>query len=188
MIQRMARFLFSLLFGLMCVHAWTAPEPIGAQAGPGLVLLTQEQAAQLSLSEEEAQNLWLMNEEMEYLWQPRSRQSLQGGPSIVLERPDMTLRRGAIPTIEATSPLSLSIVFEPGNDDREIDMNTLKVLIKKGFWPTVEYTAELKPYVRGTTLRAENVQIPTGRYRIQIEIADQRGLRTILVSNWVIGS
>lgn len=188
MAQRISRYVLSLLFGLTCVWVWTVPDPIRAQTVPRFVLLTQEQAEQLSLTEEEAQNLWLMNEEMEYLWQPRSRKSVQGGPSIVLERPGMTLQRGTIPTIEATLPLDLAIVFEPSNDDREIDMNTLKVLVKKGFWPTVEYTSELKPYVHGTTLRAENVQIPTGRYRIQIEIADQRGLKTILVSNWIISS
>ena len=180
--------MFSLLLGLVCVWAGIAPDPAGAQAAPEFVLLTQEQAERLSLTEGEAQNLWLRDEDINNLWQPRSRQSMQGGPSIVLERPDMALQTGAIPTVETSSPLDLAIIFEPSSDDREVNMNTLKVMVKKGFWPAVEYTNKLQPYVHGTALRVENVQIPTGRYRIQIEIADHRGLKTILVSNWIIDS
>ena len=153
----------------------------------GLVLLTEEQAKKLHLTEEEAQNLWLMNEERGNLWQPygMSKSITGGGPIIEFRNPSIVVQGDKIPRIETSTPLDLHIVFESAGDT-EVDMNTLKIMVKKGYWPDVEYTKKLRPYVKGTTLQAESVEIPTGRFRIQLEIADQNQNKTILVSNWVI--
>lgn len=179
---------FYVVLGLAGV---SIPGQTQAQSVPelsrGLVLLTEEQAKKLHLTEEEAQNLWLMSEEIGNLWQSGGiRKSITGsGPRIVFRNPGIVVQRDQIPLIETTVPFDLHIVFESAGA-AEVDMNTLKIMAKKGFWPNIEYTKKLRPYVEGTTLQAESVKIPTGRFRIQIEIADQNQNKTILVSNWFI--
>lgn len=190
MFQKIDRWccIFYAVLGLACV---SIPGQTQAQSAPelsrGLVLLTEEQAKKLHLTEEEAQNLWLMSEEIGNLWQPGGMdKSITGsGPRIVFRNPSIVAQGDQIPLIETTVPFDLHIVFESAGGT-VVDMNTLKIMVKKGFLPSVEYTEELSPYVTGTTLRAESVKIPTGRFRIQLEIADQSQNKTILVSNWII--
>jgi hypothetical protein len=43
---------------------------------------------------------------------------------------------------------------------------------------TKSLTALLQPYIRGATIQAYQVQLPAGRFRLEIEIADITGAKT----------
>ena len=57
-------------------------------------------------------------------------------------------------------------------------MDSLEVRAKKG-WFTKSLTSRLKPYIAGTTLAVESLDIPVGAFRIEIEIADRTGAQTV---------
>ena len=61
--------------------------------------------------------------------------------------------------------------------DKPVDMSSLHVVAKKGFFSKT-LTSRLKPYVNGTTLAAKGVKIPKGKFFIEFTIADQKGSKT----------
>jgi hypothetical protein len=126
-----------------------------------LVLFTPREAEQLRLPED--------------AWQapPRTR-TLQAGPRIVIQRPQVTDSSNG-PIIETGSPTDFFLVFEANR--APVDMDSLRITAKKGPF-SKSLTDQLRPYVQGTSLRAEAVTIPAGRFLIQIEIADQGGAKT----------
>ncbi len=137
-------------------------EPTG---GRGVVLLTPEEAQQWHLAEED----WR---------QPRPRPLLRGlshGPRVVIQRPPVK-DTGDGPIIEAVPPVDFVISFE--QNPAPVDMGSLEIKAKKGLL-SMSLTDRLKPYVRGESLQAEGVNIPAGKFFIQIEIADTAGTRTI---------
>jgi hypothetical protein len=108
-------------------------------------------------------------------WQvpPRTR-TLQVGPRIVIQHPQVTDSNNG-PIIDTVSPTDFFVVFEANRTP--VDMESLRIAAKKGPF-SKSLTDQLRPYIRGTSLRAEAVTIPAGRFLIQIEIADQGGAKT----------
>jgi hypothetical protein len=56
-------------------------------------------------------------------------------------------------------------------------MQSLRVQARKGIF-TKSLTETLQPYIRGTGIEATAVQVPEGRFAIQIDIADLQGRKT----------
>ena len=123
------------------------------------------------LTEQEAQALRL--EEQEWLKPPTMYRSIQAGPIIKVQLP--TLKDDSNPTIEAQTPLDLKISFE--QKDAPVDMETLQVVARKGFF-SQSLTNRVKKYVKGTVLEAKELDFPKGKFRIQVEIADVNGILT----------
>jgi hypothetical protein len=61
--------------------------------------------------------------------------------------------------------------------DTAVDMQSLRVQARKGPF-TKSLTEMLQPYIRGTRVEANAVQVPVGRFAIQIDIADLQGRKT----------
>lgn len=133
-----------------------------ANADRALSLLTPGEAVQLRYGPEDA------------LTSPRFR-SGPTGPRIVVQEPRVTRTHdGAV--IETTPQTRLTIAFE--QNFAPVDMESLEIKARKGIF-AVSLTPRLKPYIKGTSLRAETVSVPEGRFMIQIEIADRSGSKTI---------
>ena len=131
------------------------------------------------LTEEEAVHLRLLGEPIRRLKSgpPQNAARLpSAGPTIVFKRPDLLDGAATLPTLAATTPLDLLIVFEPTRV--AVDMASLEVRAKKG-WFTKSLTSRLQPYVVGTRLEARNLEVPIGTFRIEIAIADHNGVQTV---------
>jgi hypothetical protein len=129
-------------------------------ADRSLLLFTPQEAQQLRLSTGE------------WPYAPRAR-SLSIGPQIVVRRPQVV--PGEIPTIEAESPTDLDVIFEPRG--APVRMDSLSVAARKGFF-SKSLTEMLRPYIRGNSLELSKVEIPTGRFMLNISIADTNGNTT----------
>ena len=79
------------------------------------------------------------------------------------------------PTIELGTPSDLEIRVEA--TQAPVQMHSLQVRASKWF-VTKSLTAVLQPYIRGRTIQAHHVQLPAGRFRLEIEIADITGAKT----------
>jgi hypothetical protein len=125
-------------------------------------LLTPNEATQLRLTEEE--------------WQPPPRtRALSIGPRIIIKRPPIKDTADG-PLIDTISPTDIIILFEENR--APVDMNSLQIEAKKWLF-TLSLTARLKPYIQGSSLQANGVQVPEGSFIIQIEIADVAGAKTV---------
>jgi hypothetical protein len=110
-------------------------------------------------------------------WQLSSRpRGLQPspGPCIVVQQPQL-MDTDAGPTIELGTPTDLEIRFEA--TQAPVDMDSLQVRASKWLL-TKSLTALLQPYIRGTSIQAHHVQLPAGRFRLEITIADITGAKT----------
>lgn len=131
-------------------------------ARKALILLTAQEAEQLQLSEEE--------------WQSSTRtRSVSIGPRIVMQHPEVRETETG-PVLETVTPTAFSVHFE-GNH-ASVDMASLQIRAKKGIF-TKSLTSLLGPHVRGADLQIEGVEIPEGKFRIEIEIADVAGAKTV---------
>ena len=132
-----------------------------AQGKTKLLLFTPGEAAQLRMGPDDSM--------------PPVTRSIPPGPRIVVREPTVTRTvDGAV--IETTPSTRLVIVFEPNR--APVDMDSLDVRARKGPF-AVSLTSRLKPYVQGTTLQAEGVTVPEGRFVVQIEIVDRSGAKTV---------
>jgi hypothetical protein len=150
--------------GLMAVEISASRSRLHAEAIPAsgnLVLFTAEEADQLRLTGEE----WLVAVDM-----PR----ISHGPHIVLRHPEVDTASDT-PTIQTTSPTALQVLFQENR--APVDMASLRVWAKKGIF-SKSLTQRLQPYIRGTSLEAQGLELPTGRFLIGIEIADRQGAKT----------
>jgi hypothetical protein len=130
---------------------------LAAPPGNSIVLFTPR----------EAHHLRLTTNEWEAVAMPRA---LSVGPQIIVRRPKTV--PGDIPTIETQSPTDLDVVFEPR--DAPVRMDSLNVEARKGFF-SKPLTAMLRPYIRGDSIEMSQVKIPTGRFMLDISIADTSG-------------
>lgn len=155
---------------LLAVVLWLVTSGLTQPSRQGLVLFTPQEAEQLRLTAAE--------------WQlpPRTR-SLSPGPRIVLQHPQAK-DSSTGPVIETLSPTDFFVVFEENHTP--VDMDSLQITAKKGIFST-SFTARLKPYIQGTSLQAKAVQIPAGRFLIQIEIADRQGTKTTETYRLMVG-
>jgi hypothetical protein len=146
------------LFGLVLLGLGT----IEAATRPGLVLFTPEEASGLRFGAGE--------------WRPPVvLRSIPPGPRVVVQHPTVEQTADGA-TILTGSPTDLRISFEPTR--APVDMESLEVRAKKAIF-SVSLTDRLKPYLRGTNLEATGVNVPEGRFLIQIEIADKSGQKTV---------
>jgi hypothetical protein len=156
-IAHCARGFVGALLVILCAGASLA-EP-----ARHLVLFTPAEAERLRVSEAE--------------WTIPRRTRAAGvitGPRIEIKAPDITTAADG-PVIQTNTPASLTVVFEANG--AEVDMTSLAVTARKGIF-SKSLTDLLKPYVRGTSLQVDGVAIPSGRFLIEIAIADKTGVRT----------
>ena len=147
-----------LVFGLV----WVGVGATEAATRPGLVLFTPEEAAGLRFGVGE--------------WRPPVvLRSVPPGPRVVVQYPAVEQTADGA-TIATGSPTDLRISFESNRDP--VDMESLEVRAKKSIF-SVSLTDRLKPFLRGTNLEATGVNVPAGRFLIQIEIADKSGHKTV---------
>lgn len=133
-----------------------------ALAQSRLSFLTPGEASQLRLGPDDAASV------------PRLR-GVSPGPRIVVHEPTVTRTPdGAI--IETTPVTRFVISFEPNR--APVDMESLEIKARKGLF-SLSLTSRLKPYIQGTSLQADSVSIPEGRFMVQIEIIDRAGAKTV---------
>jgi len=133
-----------------------------ATAQDRLMLLTPNEAARLRLGRDEL-----------VVGEP----SLRGtaGPRILVREPTVKQTSdGAV--IETTPSTHFLIVFEANGSP--VDMDSLEIKAKKGIL-SMSLTPRLKPFIEGTSLKADSVSVPEGRFLIQIEILDKAGARSV---------
>lgn len=122
-------------------------------------------------SEEEAETLRIEDG----AWDPVPRaRGASLGPLIVVESPQITRVDGG-ETILTTSPTSMRVVFE--ENEAPVDMRSLEISAKKGVF-SKSLTEMMAPYVAGTTLAVESLEVPSGKYQIQIVVEDLEGHET----------
>lgn len=129
---------------------------------PNIALLTDEEARQLQLTDQE----WLL---------PTTMPSPGKGPHVIVHKPKVHAL-SETPTLITTSPIDLLVIFEP--NQAPVNMDSLEVRARKSFIK-MALTNRLKPYIHGTTIQAPNLQIPSGKFLIEIDIADEQGERTL---------
>jgi len=61
-----------------------------------------------------------------------------------------------------------------------VAMETLAVKGKKGFF-SLSLTDKVKPFIRGTEIRALGLSIPEGKFELHLSVADIDGARTVEV-------
>jgi hypothetical protein len=153
--RRISRFPLALL---ICTIALGGT----ASAQSRLFLLTPDEAARLRLSREDL-----------VIQDPSVRG--MGGPRIFVRQPAVRQTSDG-PVIETTPSTSFLIVFEANGSP--VDMDSLEIKAKKGIL-SMSLTPRLKPFIEGTSLKADSVSVPEGRFMIQIEILDKAGARAI---------
>lgn len=77
--------------------------------------------------------------------------------------------------VQLRTPTELWVEFEQGS--APVDMDSLEVQARRGIF-TKSLTDAFRPYVRGTALRVRDVEVPAGRFLIEISIADVTGTIT----------
>jgi hypothetical protein len=161
--RRRHRSALALVSALLIALASGLSPRAGAQAAPPkLVLLTPDEAAELRFGAGE--------------WPPRIRpRAASFGPRVVVEQPNLNTADGA-PRIDLGTPARLVVRFE--ENQAPVDMGSLEVNARKGFF-SKSLTSLLKPYLRGTTLQVEELQVPEGNFLVEIQIADTEGSRTL---------
>lgn len=132
-----------------------------ATAQNRLFLLTPDEATRLHLEQQDQV----------------TERSLRGtaGPRILFREPSVRYTPdGSV--IETTPSTRFLIVFEPNG--APVNMDSLEVKAKKGIL-SMSLTPRLKPFIQGTSLIADSVSVPEGRFLIQIEILDTSGARAV---------
>lgn len=132
------------------------------EARESFILFTPQEAGELRMSDKDLQSL------------PRTR-AVSIGPQIVIKSPVVKNTENG-PTIESGSPLTFSVLFKDSRSP--VDMNSLDIKAKKGVF-SKSLTDRLKPYIQGSALEAKSVEIPEGKFRIEISIADKSGMKTV---------
>jgi hypothetical protein len=136
---------------------------------PTIPLFAAEEAERLRLLEEE----WKIIDEI-----LTRRQALSAlGPLIAVRSPRVQPTQ-PIPTIETPTPVNLQVHFMENR--APVKLETLEMCGKAwGFQRC--FTDKLKPYLNANTniLDVPNLDIPTGKYVIEIRIADEQGQETV---------
>jgi hypothetical protein len=125
-----------------------------------ILLFTDEEAAQLRLTAGDRF--------------PDIERGVSEGPRIVIRKPHVLADKGHR-TIETASPTDLTVQFE--ENGAPVDMQTLEVTARKGFF-SKSLTPVLKPFLRGTTLDASQLAVPSGSFMVEIAISDSLGHKT----------
>ena len=96
----------------------------------------------------------------------------------MMEAPEVSMSNQG-QTAEMLSPARLKISFGENPESGEsVDMASLDVKAVK-WLVSISLTDRLKPYIQGTTLEAEKVEIPKGKFHIEVSVADAKGEKTV---------
>ncbi len=158
---RLALFFFPILF------LFFTALPTASQADSlhhdqgGLFFLSSEEAAELNLSD------------AEWAAPPIRTRGTSTGPRIEFQDP--IVENLSNPTLNALSPLNLTVLFQ--ENSAPIDMSTLELVAKKGFF-SKSLTDRIKPFIDGNSLKVTALKIPSGKFKIQVTIADVNGNKT----------
>jgi hypothetical protein len=116
--------------------------------------------------------VWLVTEGEAMLPAPpaaRSPASLpKDGPVIKVQAPQLTA--------DVSPPFAVDVVFEPRASGAPPKMDSLKVTYLKVI--EVDVTDRFKPYLKDNRLFVEKANVPQGRHRLKISIADLEGRTT----------
>lgn len=138
---------------------------------PAAVLAASAQKAALLFTESEAQELRVLDDDWDPV--PRAR-SASLGPVILIHIPLVKLIDGG-ETLETSSPTHMKVAFEA--NQAPVDMSSLQVNARKGIL-SKSLTERLKPFLDGTTLTVEGLEVPSGKFQIQIAVKDLEGNET----------
>lgn len=128
-------------------------------------------------SDADAEALRLTEDDITML-SAQSKAFIQGGPEIQWVFPELAGDAGSSKDkrVTFTSPSSLTIEFVPTRG--AIDYSTLDVRGRKfGFSKSV--TDLVRPYLNGNVLAAKNVELPKGKFLVEVEIHDVEGRKTV---------
>jgi hypothetical protein len=135
----------------------------------GVVLFTEEDARALRVQEND--------------WDPVPRaRSAPLGPIISIRAPEIKIIDGG-ETIQTNSPTTMMVIFE--ENQAPVDMSSLEVKAKKGIF-SKSLTDTLKPYIEGTTLAVDNIEVPSGKFQIEIVVKDLKGHETMQTYRLVV--
>jgi len=150
----------TILFLIAAMVMTVMALPTASMAGGTLTLLSMDEAKELNMGDEE--------------WSAATAPKAFPfgiGPKIIFETPKVAeTEKGMV--IVSPSQMSLLVVFKNGISP--VDMSTLNIKASKG-WFSKNLTKRLAPYLEGTALKAENVKIPSGRFKLEIKISDTDG-------------
>ncbi|MCK6553162.1 hypothetical protein L6Q96_01045 [Candidatus Binatia bacterium] len=147
---------------VLVAAALAAAAAVRAEPAPRLTLFSPAEAERLRIDDAE--------------WRPPRRlRGVPPGPRIDVKAPQVrTDTDGAL--IETRTPASLVIRFEP--NPAPVNMGSLEVTARKGIF-SKSLTDLLKPYVKGTSLAVDAVEIPAGKFIVEIAVADENGAQTV---------
>jgi hypothetical protein len=126
------------------------------------------------LSPKEAHELQLDDMEWEKGVMPKSL-GFGVGPQIFFKNPIVEETDKGL-FINAPSEMDLLVIFEDGISP--VDMNSLEIKARKG-WFSKNLTKRLLPYINEKSIKADNVKIPSGRFKLEIKIADTAGNESV---------
>jgi hypothetical protein len=98
------------------------------------------------------------------------------GPRIVVRSP--------IDGGEYDGPIDVDVEFSPGPSGLLVKDETLRVTYLK--LVQIDLTGRLRPYFQKDRLHVESVNIPAGRHRISLSIADEGGYTSIASLSFVV--
>ncbi len=90
--------------------------------------------------------------------------SVDDGPTIVIDQP----RDGAT----VGSGFALHILYEASGNET-IDLNTVKLVCRKQ--PPINLTGRIRSHITQKGIWLDNVQLPPGKYRLRLSLADTQG-------------
>ena len=154
-----------LLGALVCLSALIAP------------LVADNTQTTVWFSAADAENLRLTEEDIGFL-SAQSKAFTQGGPEIMWVYPKLSGDAGSSKDnrVAFSSPSTLTLEFKKTMSD--IDFDTLDVRGRKfGFSKSV--TELVRPYLHGNVLDAKNVELPKGKFLVEVEIHDVDGRKTV---------
>jgi hypothetical protein len=100
-------------------------------------------------------------------------------PPVDPREPEVLPREGPIIHVVSpsepvvTSPFDIDVRFSPREGGPPVLMASLRVVLVK--FISIDITERVRPYVDGTRLLVSQAQIPRGRHRLRIRIADREG-------------
>lgn len=148
-----------LLGGILCVLLGVAScSSLPEQRTQALQLITVEEAAAQDSNEE----IYVVK-------------SLNG-PAVEIESPDKNF------TI--ATPVSIRVLFKPGTSGKAIDPESFRLVYHK--FVKIDLTDRVKEYVTSTGIDAKNVDIPEGKHKISVSVADMAGNRTTEVLKFTV--
>jgi len=167
MFKSMSRYL-SILTGFTII-GFLFLNPTNSLSQKSAALFTDDEASKLRFSDSE----W----EKETITKPE--EDLIPRPTILFEEPHVTDTDNG-PTITATTPTDILVLFEQNNSTLNLD--SLDVWGEKWILK-INITDRVRPHITknkdGAELHMTNVHIPEGNFKLGIKIADVNGQETV---------